>query len=51
MLYHNIMRSNKKRVLKKLLKEQEKEERETTWLAGIKRYIERLNITLNAEDT
>ena len=51
MLYHNIMRSNKKRVLKNLLKEQEKEERETTWLAGIKRQIERLNISLKAEDT
>ena len=51
MLYHNIMRSNKRRVLKKLLKEQEAEERETTWLAGIKRHIERLDITLNAEDT
>ena len=51
MLYHNIMRSNKKRVLKKLLKEQEKEERETTWLADIKRHIERLEINLKAEDT
>ena len=51
MLYHNIMRSNKKRVLKNLLKEQEKEERETTWLAGIKRQIGRLNMSLKAEDT
>ena len=51
MLYHNIMRSNKRRVLKNLLKEQEKEERETTWLAGIKREMKRYNIKLKVEDT
>ena len=51
MLYHNIMRSNKRRVLKNLVKEQEKEERETTWLAGIKREMKRYNIKLKVEDT
>ena len=51
MLYHNILRSDKRRVLRKLLKEQEKEARETTWLACIKMEIERYSIELNPEET
>ena len=51
MLYHNIMRSDKRRVLKNLLKEQEKEERETTWLAGIRWEMKKYDINLKVEDT
>ena len=47
MLFHNIMRSHKRRVLKKLLLAQERENRETTWLAGVRKEMERYNIELD----
>ena len=50
MLYHNIIRSDKRRVLKRLLEVQEKEDRETTWRAMIGKEIERYNINLDVEE-
>ena len=51
MLYHNIMKSDERRVAKQLLEVQENEIRETTWLAEVKKVIERLDITLNVKET
>ena len=51
MLYHNIKRSNDRRVIKQLVKAQEDEIRETTWLAGVKREIEKLGIALDVNNT
>ena len=51
MLFHNIMRSDKRRVLRKLLLAQEKENRETTWLASVRREMERYRITLDVMNT
>ena len=50
MLYHNIIKSDKRRVLKRLLEEQKKEERETTWRAMIEKEIKRYNINLDVEE-
>ena len=49
MLYHNILRSDDKRVIKRILKEQEKEERETTWYSNIKKLKATYGIELEAE--
>ena len=46
MLFHIIMRSHKRRVLKKLLLAQERENRETTWLASVRKEMKRYNIEL-----
>ena len=51
MLYHNIKRSNDRRVIKQLVKAQENEIRETTWLAGVKQEIEKLGIVLDVNNT
>ena len=51
MLYHNIMRSDERRVIKKILEAQENEVRETTWLANTKKELERYKITLNVTET
>ena len=51
MLYHNIMRSDRRRVLRKLLIAQDKENRETTWLASVRREIRRYRITLDVTST
>ena len=51
MLYHNIMRSSKRRVLRKLLVAQEKQNRETTWLANVRKEIQRYKITLDVKIT
>ena len=51
MLYHNIKRSNDRRVIKQLVKAQENEIRETTWLAGVKQEIEKLGIVLDVNST
>ena len=51
MLYHNIMNSDERRVSKQLLEVQENEIRETTWLAEVRKVIERLGITLNVKET
>ena len=51
MLYHNIMRSAKKRVLRKLLIEQEKEARKTTWLASVKEEMKKYKISLDVMET
>ena len=51
MLYHNIIRSDNKRPVKKILREQEKEERETTWLSNVKREIVEYDINLDPEET
>ena len=50
MLYHNIKRSNDRRVIKQLVKAQEDEIRETTWLAGVKREIYKLGIVLDVNN-
>ena len=51
MLFHNIMRSDKRRVLRKLLLAQEKENRETTWLASVRKEMERYRIKLDVMNT
>ena len=51
MLYHNIMRSDKRRALKKLLEEQEREERDTTWWATIGKEMVRYGINMNVSET
>ena len=50
MLYHNIVKSDEKRVMKKILKVQEKEERSTTWYSNIKKEMKRYRITLDVEE-
>ena len=51
MLYHNIVRSDEKRVVKKIVKVQEDEKRETTWYSSIVREMKKYSITLEAKDT
>ena len=51
MLYHNIVRSDLKRPLKRILAAQEKEERETTWFCSVQREIQRYGIELDVKDT
>ena len=51
MLYHNIVTSNNKRVTKKLIHEQQKMKRKTTWYAGVKELMERCEIELVPEET
>ena len=51
MLYHNIMKSDERRVTKQLLEVQENEIRETTWLAEVRKVIVRLGISLNVKET
>jgi hypothetical protein len=45
MLYHNITRSDERRTIKKIVKEQGKEERETTWLASLRKDLEKYQLT------
>ena len=51
MLYHNIVRSDDKRVIKKLISAQEREVRPTTWLAAVEREIRKYNIQLKAKES
>ena len=51
MLYHNIVRSDDRRVIKKLLRVQEREVRPTTWLAAVEREIDKYKIGLNARES
>ena len=51
MLYHNIVRSDDRRVIKKILSAQEREVRPTTWLAAVERDIRKYKIQLNAKET
>ena len=51
MLYHNIVRSNEKRPLQKILNVQEEERRRTTWLSSTLAEIEKYNITLDPKES
>ena len=50
MLYHNIQRSNDKRIIKRIVKIQKEEKRETTWYSGIQQEIKRYDIQLEVDD-
>ena len=50
MLYQNIMKSDNKRAVKKIVKEQMKWERKTTWYASVEKEILKYNIKLNPEE-
>lgn len=47
MLYHNIRRSDEKRVIKAVLERQKEEDRETTWYSGVQTIIERYGVKLD----
>ena len=49
--YHNIVRSDEKRTIQKILKVQEKEARKTTWLNSVIVEIEKYNITLDPKES
>ena len=51
MLYHNILRSDTKRTLQKLLIAQEKEARETTWFSNVQREIKKYSIELDPKES
>ena len=51
MLYHNILRSDAKRPIQKIVLEQEKEVRKTTWLNSVLREITSYNITLDPKES
>ena len=51
MLYHNIVRSDKRRTIQKILNVQEKEARKTTWLNSVIVEIEKYNITLDPKES
>ena len=51
MLYHNIQRSDDKRVVKKLIEIQSKWSRETTWYKGVERDLKKYDIKLKAGET
>lgn len=50
MLYHNIIKSDEKRVIKKILQEQVKFARNTTWYASVMREIKKYQINIEAEE-
>ena len=47
MLYHNILRSDERRPIRKIVLEQEKEVRRTTWLSNVLSEIKTYDITLD----
>merc|ERR1739841_342575 len=49
MLFHNILTSDNKRVMKKILLIQKEEGRETTWYSSVQREIKRHGIELDAK--
>ena len=51
MLYHNIITSDNKRVIKKIIKEQEKNRRPTTWYASVRQEMRTYNIDINPEES
>ena len=51
MLYHNIIRSDQKRPVKRILQVQEKEERETSWWSSVQRELKKYEIKLDAKET
>ena len=51
MLYHNLMNSDDKRTMKRILIYQKREGREGTWYFGVKIIIEKYNIKLPVEST
>ena len=44
MLYHNIVNSDERRIVKKVIEEQRKMDREGTWFDGIKKILEKYGI-------
>ena len=50
MLYHNIVTSDNRRVVKKVIEEQRKFRRKTTWYASVKREIQTYNIELDPKE-
>ncbi len=51
MLYHNILTSDDRRVIKKIVEVQKELNRSTTWYSSIIRYINNYGIELDAENT
>ena len=51
MLFHNIMNSDEKRVVKKILAVQREENREGTWYTNTRKIVEKYDIGLDAELT
>ena len=51
MLYHNIVRSDEKRLIKKLMRVQETENRTTTWFGSIKVLIQKYGIKKDPKET
>ena len=47
MLYHNIKRSDEKRVIKRVLEKQKEEDRPTTWYSSVKEIMKRYGIMLD----
>ena len=50
MLYHNIVRSDNRRIVKRIIEAQERETRETTWLAVVKQLITKYDIDANPKE-
>ena len=48
MLYHNILKSDERRIIKKALEVQKKEDRPTTWYSSIQEEIKEYNIEIDA---
>ena len=51
MFYHNILRSDDRRVIKKLLEYQQREDRATTWYGNIMKVLEAYNISLQPKNS
>ncbi len=49
MLYHNIIKSDEQRVIKELVRIQQKAVRDSTWYASVRKAIEYYGITIDAE--
>ena len=47
MLYHNIINSDERRIIKKLLEIQQKEDRETTWHGNLMKIVKKYGIELH----
>ena len=51
MLYHNIITSDNKRVIKKIIKVQEEKRRSTTWYASVRQEMSTYNIEISPEES
>ena len=51
LLYQNILKSDDKRVVKKILEVQENNQRQTTWLSNVKKLMKKYSITLKPKES